>query len=153
MSLEIVPRVGFILTFFALETIRAGRSVNVDKLSSFCRPWILPDCITLFLDNLLCRPHTDQTLMRSEMLGELVRLAVEMATAHTGEHRAEVAGELVGLERLRSQKFILTGLTGHHIPPLSLMNNQMFLNSSQRLKLPLADSAGLLVRNVILDMK
>ena len=77
MSLEIVPRVGFILAFSALETIRAGRSVNVYKLSSFCGTWILPELLALFLDNLLCRLDPSQTVMRSEMLSELSVLLQE----------------------------------------------------------------------------
>ena len=55
MSLQIVPRVGFIFAFSALETIPARRRVNVYKLSSLCRTWILPDLFILFLDNLLSR--------------------------------------------------------------------------------------------------
>ena len=110
MSLEIVPRVGFVFALSALETICAGGSVNVYK---FCSGWIkiFPDLIVLFLNNFLCRFNSLQTGVRSEVFGKLVSLGVEIATAHTGEHVVEVAGELVALQRLHRQSFMLTVLT------------------------------------------
>ena len=112
MSLEIVPRVGFIFALSALETIRAGGSVNVYKLSSgWIKAGIFPDLIVLFLNNFLCRFNSLQTGVRSEVFGKLVSLGVEIATAHTGEHVVEVAGELVALQRLHRQSFMLTVLT------------------------------------------
>ena len=112
MSLEIVPRVGFIFALSALETIRAGGSVNVYKLSSgWIKAGIFPDLIVLFLNNFLCRFNSLQTGVRSEVLGKLVSLGVEIATAHTGEHVVEVAGELVALQRLHRKSFMLTVLT------------------------------------------
>ena len=112
VSLEIVPRVGFIFALSALETIRAGGSVNVYKLSSgWIKAGIFPDLIVLFLNNFLCRFNSLQTGVRSEVFGKLVSLGVEIATAHTGEHVVEVAGELVALQRLHRKSFMLTVLT------------------------------------------
>ena len=87
------------------------------------------------------------------MSSELVSLGVEIPTALTGEHRVQVAGELVGLETLRAQSFILTALTGQQLSPLILMDNQMFLKSRHGRTFSIAAEASLLVRNVILDMK
>merc|ERR1712150_442960 len=51
--------------------------------------------MTLFLDNLLTRLDTQQTGVRSEMLGELVSPGVGTVAAQTGEHGVEMTGELV----------------------------------------------------------
>ena len=153
MSLEIVPSVGFILAFSAVETIRVRRILNVYQLSSFSRVWVLPDWMTLFLDNLLARLDTQQTGVRSEMLGELVSPGVGTVAAQTGEHGVEMTGELVALQSLHRGSFILTGLTGQDLPPLRLMKKEMFLQSYHGLTFPLAAGASLLVRNIVLDMK
>ena len=109
--------------------------------------------MTLFLDNLLTRLDTQQTGVRSEMLGELVSPGVGTVAAQTGEHGVEVTGELVALQSLHRGSFILTGLTGQDLPPLRLMKKEMFLQSCHGLTFPLAAGASLLVRNIVLDMK
>ena len=112
MSLEIVSRVGFILAFSALETIRARGSLNVYKLGSgSIKAWFFPHLGILFLYNLLSRLNTLEAGVRSEMFSKLFSLGVEIPTAHTGEHIVEVTGELVALQRLHSYSFMLTGLT------------------------------------------
>ena len=109
--------------------------------------------MTLFLDNLLTRLDTQQTGVRSEMLGELVSPGVGTVAAQTGEHGVEMTGELVALQSFHRGSFILTGLAGQDLPPLRLMKKEMFLQSCHGLTFPLAAGASLLVRNIVLDMK